>query len=113
MTDCARSRIEKTGGRAAWLHRLYKASTCALCGAGGELHIHHKNWDHFDDRPANFLTVCQSCHSVLHQVGYLTDDELDSIIAAIRSRGQPGGPGKAPEDGLGAWGDRTGGRSAR
>jgi 5-methylcytosine-specific restriction endonuclease McrA len=99
MADRSRSRIEQTGGRAAWLHRLYKASTCELCGAGGVLHIHHKNWHHFDDRPANLMTVCQSCHSALHRAGYLTDDEFNSIKAAIRSRSQPGGSGVAPENG--------------
>jgi len=75
--------------RLAKLHRKYRAKTCAICGDDGELHTHHKNWNHFDDDPGNWLAVCQRCHNILHQVGYLTDQELDRIIAKIRAERTP------------------------
>ena len=55
------------GGRLAKLHRKYKASKCDLCGATGELHLHHKNKQHFDDNPGNWQTLCRSCHTKIHQ----------------------------------------------
>ena len=81
--------MKEPGGRSAKLHRKYRASTCAICGEGGEMHLHHRNWHHFDDRPSNWLTACLRCHSILHHVGYLTDHELEEVMAKIRD-GQQG-----------------------
>jgi 5-methylcytosine-specific restriction endonuclease McrA len=54
------------GGRLAKLHRRYKASTCQTCGKGGELDIHHKDKRHFNDTPANWITLCKECHAKVH-----------------------------------------------
>lgn len=78
-------KMGKIGGRLARLHRKARASTCEICGEGGELHTHHRDWNHFNDTPSNWLTVCQRCHNILHEVGYLTDQELETIIAKVRA----------------------------
>jgi len=52
--------------------------------------VHHLNWQHVDDTPSNLVIVCQRCHNILHQVGYLTIQELESIKAKVELERTPG-----------------------
>lgn len=66
--------------------RSIKASACAICGKGQELHIHHKDWNHHNNSPNNLLTLCQHCHTILHRFPYLADyEELDKLIIKVRA----------------------------
>ena len=42
---------------------------CAECGRAGPLELHHRNGDRSDDRPANLLPLCYSCHKAAHGHG--------------------------------------------
>ncbi len=42
---------------------------CTICGVGGDLHIHHLDCDRTNDAPANLTTLCDRCHSRIHQQG--------------------------------------------
>lgn len=40
---------------------------CQLCGSGGELHVHHKNYDRRGEELAEDLIVlCKECHAKHH-----------------------------------------------
>ena len=46
--------------------RKHRQDACEHCGAVGNLHVHHKDRDPFNDDPGNLLTLCDSCHLKLH-----------------------------------------------
>jgi transposase-like protein len=43
---------------------------CAICGGQESLCIHHKDFDHYDNRVENLLVLCVSCHLSLHRQEY-------------------------------------------
>lgn len=50
---------------------VLKASdgTCQMCGAKSHLHVHHITYANLGAEPLTDLaTVCQSCHTLIHQV---------------------------------------------
>ena len=49
-----------TVGRAAY--RKLRKSQCQRCEGIRQLGVHHKNNDHYDNRPENLETLCNSCH---------------------------------------------------
>lgn len=49
-----------TVGRAAY--RKQRQPSCQHCGTTQHLGVHHKNHDHYDNRPENLETLCNSCH---------------------------------------------------
>lgn len=46
------------------------ASSCSVCGVQGRLHVHHLDWDHFNNAPSNLQTLCPSCHRKSHSPNY-------------------------------------------
>ncbi len=46
--------------------RRLRKNTCEECGSGDDLHVHHKDRDHWNDAPENLTTLCNSCHVKLH-----------------------------------------------
>lgn len=74
------------GGRSRRPYRaLLEKSICARCGAKKRLAIHHRNFNHYDNRKANLRVLCSSCHQSLHKAEYWK----------IR-RGEPGKRSNAP-----------------
>ena len=61
-------------------------TSCGICGSQHRLHRHHKDWDHSNNSPSNIIVVCERCHTILHQVGYLTDQELADLRAKVVQR---------------------------
>lgn len=59
------------GGRS---RRQYRGKVekvlCDECGATLNLGIHHRNFDHYDNRPENLQVLCVSCHMSLHKQAY-------------------------------------------
>ena len=39
---------------------------CKGCGLTGKVVVHHKDRNHFNDTPANRISLCQKCHSHAH-----------------------------------------------
>lgn len=39
---------------------------CRLCGVVVDLTVHHRNGRRLDHRQGNLLTVCRSCHAIIH-----------------------------------------------
>jgi 5-methylcytosine-specific restriction endonuclease McrA len=35
---------------------------CAYCGAQGALQLHHRDHNHLNDDPANWVMICARCH---------------------------------------------------
>lgn len=40
---------------------------CLKCGARDELCVHHKNGNHYDNKPENLELLCRKCHMSLHR----------------------------------------------
>ena len=43
-----------------------KKPQCERCGKAGKLHVHHKDENPLNNAPANFQTLCVSCHRLSH-----------------------------------------------
>lgn len=55
---------------AALSYRQYKKRRCEQCydePGFGNLHVHHLNENPADNRPDNLVTLCQRCHTSIHQ----------------------------------------------
>ena len=40
---------------------------CQACNSSGELHVHHKTYDHLGQEwPSDLLVVCADCHAKIH-----------------------------------------------
>lgn len=44
-----------------------RGGCCEECGQEGELHVHHKDRDRTNDKPANLVVLCQPCHCDRHR----------------------------------------------
>jgi len=62
--------------------KIPECASCGLCGSRQGLHRHHLDWDHSNNSPSNVIVVCQRCHTELHEIGYITREQL----AAVRGR---------------------------
>jgi len=50
---------------------------CLQCGAIGDLHQHHLDWNHDNNDPSNVVLLCETCHTFIHRdSGYLTRDDI-------------------------------------
>ena len=45
---------------------------CQFCGSRAQLEVHHQQFRSHsgEDREQNLITLCTSCHSVIHSVNY-------------------------------------------
>lgn len=43
-------------------YQRQRKDKCERCGSTNRLCVHHINDDHFDNRPENLQTLCNSCH---------------------------------------------------
>lgn len=50
--------------------KIIKKEKCCECGSKLNLGIHHKNFDHYDNRKDNLQVLCVSCHISLHKKQY-------------------------------------------
>lgn len=45
-------------------------TTCLRCGYrefNGSLHVHHLDYNHYNDTPSNLIVLCSNCHFGLHR----------------------------------------------
>lgn len=50
--------------------RTEKIVQCSQCKKSGELHVHHKDKNQYNDNKNNLIVLCKSCHSKAHKNGY-------------------------------------------
>lgn len=50
--------------------KVIKKVKCANCGSKLNLGIHHKDFDHYNNKPENLEVLCVSCHMSLHKQIY-------------------------------------------
>ena len=43
-----------------------KTGICEQCGRQGGVHVHHKDFSHHNNAPANLQTLCPHCHKQVH-----------------------------------------------
>jgi regulator of replication initiation timing len=54
---------------------------CKLTDVDAPIHEHHKNGNHFDDRPENKMFLCANCHMMLHWKRWkLSDIGLEDVL---------------------------------
>ncbi len=59
------------GGKSRRNYRnVIKKVNCESCGIRNNLGIHHKNFDHYDNKADNLQVLCVSCHISLHKKEY-------------------------------------------
>lgn len=46
--------------------RRFREDHCQFCSSSENLHIHHLNHNHKDNRPSNLATLCANCHYFWH-----------------------------------------------
>lgn len=56
----------KNGQWAGRWYRRFRGSKCEICGSTIDLCMHHKDGDHFNNSPENWITVCRNCHIKIH-----------------------------------------------
>lgn len=78
--EMVEKRVSKIRGENHWLwkggaskreyRKVIDKQVCSRCGARINLGIHHRNLDHYDNRPENLEVLCVSCHMSLHKQAY-------------------------------------------
>ena len=78
--EMVEKRISKIRGENHWLwkggksrrsyRRVIKKVKCATCDSRLNLCIHHRDFDHYNNDPANLQVLCVSCHLSLHKTAY-------------------------------------------
>ncbi len=43
-----------------------RSKSCAHCGSGSRLQVHHRDGNPLNNEPSNLVTLCASCHMRLH-----------------------------------------------
>ncbi len=43
---------------------------CRICFKEYYLHVHHIDYDRFNNKDSNLVTVCEPCHRAIHKQGY-------------------------------------------
>jgi 5-methylcytosine-specific restriction endonuclease McrA len=57
---------------------------CSVCGSIENIHIHHKNGNHFDNRPENLIYLCNLHHSKEHKRFIPNRDKLETTQIDFR-----------------------------
>lgn len=50
-----------------WKRMVFDGIRCIVCGATGELQVHHWKYDLFNESIEDLMTVCKPCHTRLHE----------------------------------------------
>ena len=59
--------------RARALHRA--KFKCQVCNAGGELHTHHRSYEHLgNEQDADLIVLCAGCHQLFHDKRKLAEE---------------------------------------
>ncbi len=59
---------------------------CFLCGAPGDIHIHHIDLDDDNNSADNLVDLCGSCRAAINKAGNLSREELLSIREEISEK---------------------------
>lgn len=60
---------------------------CFICGNPDNVHIHHIDYDHGNDRPSNRVPLCERCHAMIHRdFGFTSIEELRKLRAKVEAR---------------------------
>lgn len=59
--------------------KIPEQNRCFICGSLDKLETHHLDWYHGNSDPHNKVKLCQRCHAIVHNSGYLTIDEMREI----------------------------------
>ena len=72
--------------------KIPEQNRCVICGSLHKVETHHSDWHHDNPNPKNKVKLCQKCHSIIHNSGYMDVDEMrvirDNIIAYRKARGE-------------------------
>ena len=58
-----------SNGRRYVAYAKYRRNTCEVCGCGGigtRLVVHHRDGNCTNNVPGNLITLCDSCHKLVH-----------------------------------------------
>ncbi len=61
-------------------------ASCYLRGSKDNLHRHHIDWFHSNNKPSNIIIVCKRCHTELHKLELLDAKELESLRKRVMDR---------------------------
>ena len=62
------------------MEKIRSCARCKITETEAPIHEHHKNGNHFDDRPENKMDLCANCHMTLHWNRWkLSDIGLEDI----------------------------------
>ncbi len=66
--------------------RCSKTQEAELKDTGKQLHIHHKDSNHYNDVPSNVESLCRSCHSItdgeIRRAGIIANEEAAALRIA-------------------------------
>lgn len=63
---CGNTKSEVGKSAEHWRARKHRRTACEECGTPGGLHVHHKDRNPSNNDPGNLMTLCGSCHLLLH-----------------------------------------------
>jgi len=58
---------------------------CLICGSLEKVETHHIDWHHENPDQKNRVKLCQQCHAIIHNKGYLSIDEMREIREKVIS----------------------------
>lgn len=57
-------------GRKTWVYEKFRKDSCEYCSATTQdvrrLVVHHRDGDHTNNDPCNLVTLCDTCHKLVH-----------------------------------------------
>ena len=72
--------------------KIPEQNRCFICSSLSKIETHHIDWRHENPDSKNKVKLCQRCHDIIHNSGYLSLDEMretrEKVIGIRKAKGE-------------------------
>ncbi len=72
--------------------KIAEQNRCFICGSLERVEEHHVDWNRENNDPTNKVKLCQRCHAIVHNSGYMSIDEMrevrEKVIEQRKTQGE-------------------------